>query len=382
MTRVLLVYQPIDGGVARHVCDLASGLGERGYDVVLCGPARPHGAGAAPETSSDERFPHEQLALQRAIGPRADLAGLSAYARIVSRVRPGIIHAHSSKAGAIARLGRLLHPRTPVVYTPHGYAFAGHFEREIERSAYREIERALTLLTSSVLCVCDAEARLARVVGPARKVSVVHNGIEPAGDGPVHPRVAELAREGPVIGALTLLRPGKGLETLLDAMPLVLARHPSSQLAIGGDGPDREALGSHAGRLGIAASVHFLGPTDDPLAMMRGLSVFVHPSWAESFPYAILEAMSLGLPIVASDVGGIGEALVDGQSGSLVPAAEEAPLAGALAGLLDDPNGARAMGRAALRRLQERFSRRAMVAGIAGVYGDLLGRPVPGAGAR
>ena len=365
MTRVLLVHQPIDGGVARHVADLAIGLTNRGYEVVLCGPARPAGLSAS--------YPHVRLDLQRAIAPRADLGRLAGLARIVREVRPEIVHAHSSKAGALARVGRLFHPRLPVIYTPHGYAFAGHFSREIERSTYREIERALTYLTSRVVCVCEAEGRLARTLGPAGRVTVVHNGIEPASNGPVDARMAELAREGPVICALTLLRPGKGLETLIDATPSLLARHPRVQIAISGEGPDLETLRSLALRRGVAQAVHFLGPSHDPLGVLRGGDIFVHPSWAEAFPYVILEAMSAGLPIVASDVGGVAEALVDGDSGSLVAPGDEEGLAHALIELLDDAGRSASMGDAAKRRVEQRFTREAMIDGLVDVYDDVLG---------
>ena len=364
MTRILLCYQPTDGGVGRHISDLAVGLGERGYEIVLCGPA-------APEELAG-RVPFVPLDLRRQIGPGADLAALADFARILTHVRPDIVHAHSSKAGAVARLARLLHPRTPVIYTPHGYAFAGYFSRPAERLAYRGIERALAPLASRVVCVCEAEARLARSVGPKGRVRVVYNGIEPAGDGPADARVAELARRGPVIGALTLLRPGKGIETLIDAIPRVLESHPSTQLAILGQGPDLDVLRRRARLRGVAHAVHFLGPSAAPLEALRGMDVFVHPSWAEAFPYVILEAMSLARPIVASNVGGIGEALVDGESGVLVAPRDDAALAGALADILDEPDRRARLGSMALSRVAERFTRAMMVEHFASVYDELV----------
>jgi glycosyltransferase involved in cell wall biosynthesis len=121
--------------------------------------------------------------------------------------------------------------------------------------------------------------------------------------------------------------------------------------------------------------VHFLGPSQDPLGVLRGADVFVHPSWAEAFPYVLLEAMSVGLPIVASDVGGIGEALVDGDSGSLVAPGDPEALARALIALLDDTGRGARMGEAAKRRVEQRFSRQAMIDGLIDVYDDVLGSP-------
>lgn len=364
VTRVLLCHQPVDGGVGRHVRDLAEGLVERGLEVTLFSPAPPAGMKASVR--------HVQADMRRAIGPRADRACLSALTRTIEQLRPDVVHGHSSKAGALARLARLRHPRTPVLYTPHGYAFAGHFSRQLERSAYRAIELALAPLTSCVLCVCEAEARLARSVVPRRRVRVVHNGIESLKRTRPDPALATLAQRGPVIGALTLLRPGKGLETLIRAAPRVLARHPNVCFAIVGEGTDLPALRTQAAALGVAQAIHFPGPSSDPAAALSAMDVFVHPSWAESFPYVILEAMSLSLPIVASRVGGIPEAVSDGESALLVPERDSGALADALLRLLDDPARARRLGQAAHERLQARFTREAMVDGIVGVYTEFL----------
>jgi glycosyltransferase involved in cell wall biosynthesis len=361
--RILLCTQPTDGGVGRHVCDLIEGLTAQGDEVILCSPAIP--------PSLRQPVTHVHLDLRRAIAPRADLVALGRFVRIVREQKPDVIHAHSSKAGAIARLARPFSPRLPVLYTPHGYAFAGHFDRSAERLAYRCVERALAPLASRVVCVCEAEARLARSVGPSSRVRVVHNGIAPAADEGVDPRVAELARGGPVIGALTLLRPGKGLETLIAALPEVLARHPDARLAVVGDGPDLDALQAQSRELGVAEAVHFLGPSSDPLAALRGMDVFVHPSWAEAFPYVILEAMSLARPILASDVGGVGEAIVDGQSGMLIPPRDERGLAHALIGLLEDPGRRSRLGEAALRRVDQEFTRSVMIDRVKRVYDEV-----------
>lgn len=364
MARVLLIHQPVDGGVGRHVSDLARGLHEAGHDVILCGPGPPmpipHGCR------------HVPLALERAVAPRGDAAALRRFQALVRRLAPDVIHAHSSKAGAIARLARSVHPRVPLVYSPHGYAFAGHFERELERSAYRLIERGLAPVASRVIAVCEAEARLARTVGAAGRIRVVHNGVTvPSEPVEIHPRMTHLERSGPVICTVTQLRPGKGMETLLDAMPAILAGHPRAQLAVWGDGPDRSGLAARAQTLGVGASVHFLGSTARPLTVMAGADVFTFPSQAEAFPYVILEAMSVACPIVASDVGGIGEALAPG-TGLRVAPGDPAALAAAVTTLLSDPDTAKDLGSAARRRVVQMFGVQEMLDETAQVYCELV----------
>lgn len=366
--RILLCHQPTDGGVGRHISDLVVGLSAEGHEVTLCSPEVPRGL--------RQPVDHVHLDLKRAIAPRDDLAALRQLVRITRSVRPDVIHAHSSKAGAIVRLAKVFSPRLPVVYTPHGYSFAGYFSRSAERSTYRAVERVLAPLADRVVCVCEAEAQLARSVGPASRVRVVHNGIDPAGDGAVDPRIAELSERGPVLGALTLLRPGKGLQTLIAALPSVLADHPNAQVAIVGDGPDLDELTAQAHTAGVSHAVHFLGPSDDPLSALRGMDVFVHPSWAESFPYVILEAMSLARPIVASRVGGIGEAIHDGESGLLTPPRDEQRLSQALRQMLESPSRAEQLGEAARRRVLARFTTTAMIDRLVDVYEQTLRHPV------
>jgi glycosyltransferase involved in cell wall biosynthesis len=366
MSRILQLYQPTAGGVGRHVKDIAECLSGRGHEVVLCGPSPPEGMSQLPPGVS-----HIPLDLGRAVSPAADLAALMRLAGIIARLKPDVLHAHSSKAGAVGRLARLLRPRTPVVYTPHGYAFAGWFSSSRERLAYREIERALAPLSSRVVCVCEAEARLAASLGARRRIRVVHNGVDVPETGPADPRMAELSREGPVVCVLTQLRPGKGIETLIDATPALLAHHRNLQVAIWGEGPELDSLRERAREVGVAEAVHFLGPSVDPIATLRGADVFVHPSLAEAFPYTVLEGMAAGCAIVASDVGGVGEAIVDGESGLLVPAGSVPPLGQALIGLLDDPQRRAAMGAAARLRVERLFTREAMIDRLIGVYHEL-----------
>jgi len=361
---VLIAHQPTDGGVGRHVSDLFEGLRVRGYDVILCGPGLP-GAAAADAA-------HRSLAFHRAVAPRADLVSLAGFDRIVRAVRPDIIHAHSSKAGAIARLAKILHPRVPVLYAPHGYAFAGYFERAIERSLYREAERRLARLTERVITTCDAEARLAATVGPIERVRVVYNGVAPASDGPLDPRISELAAGGPVVCTVTRLSCGKGVDTLIDALPPVLARHPQVRIAIVGGGPDMEHLRARARTREVAHAVRFLGPSDDPIPIVRGADVFVFPSLAEAFPYAILEAMSVGRPILSTDVGGISEAIIDRESGLLVSAGDPVAITRSLLELLAAPRLRQGLGDAARKRVSEKFSLVAMIDGIADVYEEVL----------
>ena len=358
-----MVTQPADGGVFEHVRRLATGIQARGREVVVAGPLAARRADLGVDV--------EEVELVRSVAPGADARAAWSLARVVRRVRPDLIHAHSSKAGALARVARAAAPRIPVVYTPHGYAFAGYFESERERRLYRGMERALAPLATIVLCVCEFERRLAASVGPARRTRVVHNGIPPVAPGPAHPSVEALRRRGPVVGLVTLLRPGKGLETLIDALPALLERHPDASIAVAGDGPDRSALEARALQRGVAGALHLIGETRGPGPLLHGVDLFVSASWAESFPYSILEAMSAGLPVVTTDAGGSAEAVADGTTGLVVPARDSAALAAAISGLLDDRRRAGALGEAGRMRVAERFTLDRMIDATLGVYDEV-----------
>jgi glycosyltransferase involved in cell wall biosynthesis len=270
MTRLLLVAQPPDGGVYRHIATVAPLLVARGFEVTVAGPAPYAAVGPGVE--------HVEIDLVRGISPRDDLAGAARLARVIRSVRPALIHAHSSKAGALVRALRLLAPRVPVVYTAHGFAFAGHFESERQRRLYRLIEAGLSPLTTRTLCVCEFERDLAASVGRRSRTRVVHNGVAAPPRVP-DPRAADLAGRGPVVGAVAGLRPGKGIETLIAATPGILRGAPGAQIVVGGGGPLAEPLRRQAEELGVADRVHLIGELDDAGALLSATTVAVHPSW-------------------------------------------------------------------------------------------------------
>lgn len=368
MTRVLMVLRPDEGGAFRHVSDLSDGLIERGHEAIVCGPLE-HRAAVL-------RAPVVPLAMSREISAGADARSALGLARVIRRVRPDVVHAHGTKGGVFARAGRALFPGIPVLLTPHGYPFAGYFTSNAARRRYRLVERLLAPLATRTICVCEAERRLACGVGPCSRTRGVHNGTAPAPTG-VTPRedVESLRAEGlTVVGALSGLRPGKGIETLIEAWGPIAAAHPRAVLAIAGGGPERGRLETLVERLALSGSVRFLGHTDEPDPFLASIDVFVNPSWAESFPYAVLEAMSWSLPIVATDVGGVGEAVVEGSTGRLVPAQDAEALHVAIAELLSQPQRAAALGAAAEEAHRTRFSLDAMVTGNLAVYREVANR--------
>jgi glycosyltransferase involved in cell wall biosynthesis len=358
-----MILRPAIGGAFNHVADLSAALADHGHEVVVCGPLA--------ERAGDLRAQVIELEIVRPVSPVRDLRAAAGFARVVRAVRPDLIHAHGSKGSLIARLARPVAPRIPVVCTPHLYPFDNYFASPAQRSVYRVVERTLAPLATRVIGVCEAERRLAAQVGPAGRTRLVYNGIRAVTPGPVHPAVEELRALGPVIGALAEFRESKGIRTLVGAMPAVLAQVPEARLAVAGEGEERGALERLIGELELTDAVRLIGATDGPSPLLSGVDVFVNPAWAEAFPYTILEAMSLELPIVATDVGGSGEAIEDEVTGRLVSPHDAGHLADAIVALLADPPRARELGRAAGARYRERFTVERMLAGVRSVYAEL-----------
>lgn len=358
--RILMVVRPSKGGAFGHAVRLASELVERGYECALCGP---HG-----HLTDDLGLRIFNLEIPRRPHPVRHPLAIARLGRIYRSFEPDVVHAHGSQGGVSARLARIARPRTPVVFTPHNYAFTNYFTSGLERGVYRGMETALAPLATFTVCVCEAERKVARTVGSAKRTRVVYNGIVPMDPAPAGRHIGEIATRGPLIATVAELQPPKGVTSLVAAMPAVLTMVPDAQLAVAGEGVEREALERQIDELGVAASVHLLGSVDDVAGLVTAADVFVQPGWSESFPYSILEAMSLSKPIVATDVGGVGEAIEDSVTGRLVPTKDPDAIAAAILDLLSDRERARMLGVAARERMMSKFRFDQMVDGTHAVY--------------
>jgi glycosyltransferase involved in cell wall biosynthesis len=170
------------------------------------------------------------------------------------------------------------------------------------------------------------------------------------------------------------LDPVKDHATLVRAFALLAAKLPDVHLAIVGDGPCRAALEALAAELGPAGRIHFAGMQPNRPNPHHLFDVSALTSLSEGFPNSVVEAMAAARPVVATDVGGMRDALVDGVTGRLVPAGDPTALADALAGVLGDSAGSQAMGRAGRERAEALFSAEPVIAGLLSLYGELARR--------
>jgi glycosyltransferase involved in cell wall biosynthesis len=279
-----------------------------------------------------------------------------------------VIHGHSSKGGACARLAAM-GTRTPVFYTMHGLTTMDRSLSWMKRAVYHLIEFGLSLRTRGIVAVSPEERRQAVRAGLGRsRVRLAPNGVGPFDGVPRDEarRAIGCDEDAVVFGFVGRLVPQKAPDVLLEAFARVVAVAPHARLAIVGDGPVVTLLRELSRRLGVAEKVFLLGERD-ARGVLAGFDVFAMASRKEGLPYVVLEALAAGLPVVATEGCGV-EILVDpGVNGAVVPNDDVAGLADAMTMLALDADLRARSGRASLR-MAERFTLDAMVERTLRVY--------------
>ncbi len=370
--RVLEICEPPDGGAAVNASTLALRLAERGAEVEYAGPPR-----ALPyEELEAAGIPVHRLPLAPSFfNTRADIAALRAIRSLLNGGGFDIVHLHSAKAGVLGRLAAI-GGDARVVYSPHSFPFVGDLPRP-RIALTTALERVLARRCDAIVCVCDWELRLGRARGlkPRRGLVRIYNGVEPFPDG-VEParELSEWAGGAPLVAAIAVLRRQKRLDLLIEAAPAILAGHPEARVAIVGNGPEGEGLERLVRELGLDREERFrIFPfAASAWEYLAALDVFVLPSAWEAFPIGVLEALAAGVPQVVTDVGGSGEAVLDGVTGFMVPPREPEPIAAAVLDLLGDDERRRRMAAASSQRQLQLFQTATMVEETQALYESLL----------
>jgi glycosyltransferase involved in cell wall biosynthesis len=232
------------------------------------------------------------------------------------------------------------------------------------------LNRLLTPITDAFIAVAPSHGRflIEHERFPAAKVAVVPNGVDTESFAP-NAVVAAIRRElgigahDPVVGIVAALRPEKNHELFLEMARRVRQLVPTARFLVIGDGPCRGALELLAQRLGLESNVMFVGSRDDVPQLLSAIDVFALTSHIEANPVSILEAMSVGRPVVATNVGSVCEPIADGVTGFLVAPGDAAVFTERVVQLLRDPTRSRAMGAAGRQAVIARWSIESMVVG-------------------
>jgi glycosyltransferase involved in cell wall biosynthesis len=262
--------------------------------------------------------------------------------KIIKEEKINLVHTNSSRSMMYAALLRLFH-RIKVIW----------HVRITDKD--RVIDRILELFAKKIITNSNAAARRFCWVKNKSKVVAIYNGLDlktfdKKKDVAKIKKELSIKNEDIVIGTIAKLQPKKGIHILLNAAAPIIKKFPSIKFLIVGDDADTEGaylkkLKSLAQQLNITEHIIFSGYRDDIPQIMEIIDIFTFPSFSESFGRSLLEAMAASKPIIASNVGGIPEVVVDGETGVLVPPGNSTELAAAISYLLKDNNLIKKMGR-------------------------------------
>ena len=321
------------------------------------------------QRAKDLGLDYVEVTERHSLDPRV----LAKLVRIVEQHRIGLVHAHEYKTDLLALL---LARRTGVVPLATAHGWTGHSARE--RYLYYPADKWLLARYPHVVAVStDIRNELVRHGARPDRVTVILNSIDPdafvrdpSPRAPVRHGLG-LDDEAIVVGAVGRAEPQKRFDLLLDAMVPLLAGSPRIRLVIVGDGSRLSSLVEHARGLGIADRCVFTGHRSDIADLHNAFDLFVQSSEYEGTPNAVLEAMAMTSPLVATDVGGTAELAVDGEHGLIVPPHDVPALTAAIDRVLRDPEAAATRARAARRRVETDLSFAARTRRLEDIYVDL-----------
>jgi len=388
--------QRFRGGAAAGGADGADGA-DRAADATE-GAANAARRAASGDTGGGRIVTHEAPGLVRELNPRLDLAAHWQLRRLILRLRPDVVHTHSSKAGILGRaaawsLLRRGKWRGAVIHTVHGPPFH-RYERAWRNRLYVAAERFAARRCHAIVCVADAmrEQFIARRIGRAEQYRVIRSGMETAAYLEAIPATERARRraefglgEGDVVvGTVARLSELKGHDDLVAAAAPMLERDPRLRLLWVGDGWLRERLEADFERRGLRERVTITGvaPPERVPGLVKLMDVLVHPSYREGLPRTVVQALLSGVPVVASAADGTPEAVEDGVTGRLFEVGDVDGLRGGLAWMLADAARARATAEAGRRRCERAFAKETMVDELESLYEEVLGTVRAERGAR
>jgi len=319
----------------------------------------------APAPLANDRLPalsrHTVDSLVREVRPNRDLAALIDLARLIGRVRPDIVHTHSSKAGIVGRLAARLAGVRSIVHSIHGFGFHDGQPAPVRR-AFIAAERCAGRVTHRFIAVSRAnrEAGVGLGIFERERCEVIRSGIELAKfrEGSKRPgtlrRELGLGESEPLVGMIACLKPQKAPLDFVEVARRVLAEEPCATFVLAGDGELRPEVERAAAEVpGGRGRIRLLGWRRDAPAILADLDVLLLTSRWEGLPRVVPEAMAAGKPVVATAVDGTPEAVEDGLSGYLTPPGDTRAMAARVLALLRDRTLRSRMGEAGARRAGE-----------------------------
>jgi len=379
-----IITRLILGGAQENTILTCEGQHADGHEVTLAfGPIY------GPEGSLHDRARTggydlvELRSMVRAVHPWKDWRAHRQCRALIERVKPDVVHTHSSKAGILGRAAAWSAGVPAVIHTIHGLPFHP-YQSALKNRLYIALERYAARRCHHIVTVADAmtEQALAAGIGSPKQFTTVHSGME------IEPFVHEksdpiqtraelgLTRDDIVVGTVARLAELKGHDDLIDILPGLVEAIPNLRLLWVGDGWWRDRLTDRVRALGLDDHVVTTGlvPPEQVPRYLRAMDLLVHPSYREGLPRTLPQALLAGVPVVSYDGDGAGEICIDHQTGRLVPQGDTAQLAGAIREMLEHPVQRTEMARRGRDLARERFAAATMVERLNTVYAKVLNR--------
>lgn len=343
----MITRMDVVGGAQNHVRDLAIGLKDKGHVITIIS-----GEGKNIHQSikkTEIQCFHSQY-LKRALHPWKDFQAFLEIRKKLKEIQPDLIATHSAKAGIIGRIaGWSL--GIPIIFTAHGWSFTEGIPKR-KRFIYKHIERVVSVLTNGIITVSkyDLQLALKNKVAPIKKLMTIHNGVHN------QPIVSREQQSGNVLRFTMVARfeaPKRQLEVVKALQKFDLAKWT---LTFAGDGPLQQEVERYVAKHGLTDSVVFLGNEKNIEGLLAQSDVFILLSDWEGFPLSILEAMRSGLPVIASDVGGVNEAVKHGENGFLINRNDARQLHQMIKALLESPMLRIEMGKTSRENFERQFT--------------------------
>jgi glycosyltransferase involved in cell wall biosynthesis len=332
------------GGAQVHVKDLAVSLQEDQHKVLILtgesGIYNEHLKQAGIESIACD-------SLKRSVNPIMDGKSLRYILYIIEQFKPDLIAAHSSKTGILARLASQL-TQVPCVFTAHGWSFTTGIP-EPNRTIYRWVEKLTASLADKIICVSEYDRQIGLAAGmSSEKLLTIHNGMKDvAVEFKANPTKAKPIK----VAMVARFDRQKDHATLIEAF-----RDLNGELMLIGDGPGLEQIKQRVEQLGMSDRVSFLGFRQDIAEILAQVQIYALISNWEGLPCTIIEAMRAGLPVVASDVGGVSEIVLNGQTGYLIPRGDVQTLRQKLSYLLSNEQARISMGILARQKYESQLT--------------------------
>ncbi len=370
-TKILyIITQSSWGGAQKYVFDLATNLPEDFQVTVLCG-----GNGELISRLKAKEVKVKVMKnLIRPIRPFTDAICLWQLRSFIKKEKFDIVHTNSSKAEILGNISAWLAGTKKTIFTAHGFVFnepGSKFKKKI----FINLEKFANKFADRIICVSDFDKKnaLKHGISSEKKLTVIHNGIKVANDLLGNEKIKikknylKLPEDSVVVVAIANFYETKGLKYLIDASSKIIKKHPNVYFVLVGDGELREDLKARIKANKIENNFIMPGFRNDIPELLQIMDIFVLSSLKEGFPYVIMEAMSFGLPVVATEVGGVPE-IVNQETGLICRPGEANELADCIEKLIDNPLLGSELGENAKRFVNEKFCFKKMLQKTINIY--------------